>query len=175
MPEYRAYIVGQEGHFIRSVELLCTDDERAKEYAKLLVDGHHVSCGSEVGSSTSSNRNRPPDSRPRRHCIAGSRRLWLLTHARRACYPKSMRSVTPSNLANPESAARKLIEIATATEAVQDGRIHIELINLSFLRAGGSPAEYRAGIEHAMNKGWLWRHGSGVYVKFTHLGAEQFA
>jgi hypothetical protein len=42
MPEYRAYIVGQEGQFIRSVNLLCTDDEQAQEYAKQLVDGHDV-------------------------------------------------------------------------------------------------------------------------------------
>jgi hypothetical protein len=50
---------------------------------------------------------------------------------------------------------------------VQDGRIHIELINLPFLNAGGTPAEFRAGIEHTITKGWLWRHESGVYVKFT--------
>jgi hypothetical protein len=31
--------------------------------------------------------------------------------------------------ANPETAARKLIEIANSVEAVQDGRIFIELIN----------------------------------------------
>jgi hypothetical protein len=31
--------------------------------------------------------------------------------------------------ADPEAAARKLIEIANSVEAVQDGRIHIELIN----------------------------------------------
>jgi len=31
----------------------------------------------------------------------------------------------------------------------------------------GSPAEYRAGIERAIAKGWLWRHESGTYVKFT--------
>ena len=31
--------------------------------------------------------------------------------------------------ADPEKAARKLIEIANATEAVQDGRIYIEKIN----------------------------------------------
>jgi hypothetical protein len=31
--------------------------------------------------------------------------------------------------ANPEAAARKLIEIANSVEAVQDGRIYIELIN----------------------------------------------
>jgi hypothetical protein len=34
---------------------------------------------------------------------------------------------------NPEIAARKLIEIANAVEAVQDGRIYIELINAPFL------------------------------------------
>jgi hypothetical protein len=77
--------------------------------------------------------------------------------------------------ADPAAAARKLVEIANAAEAVQDGRIHIELINAPFLSAGGTPAEYRAGIEHAISKGWLWRHESGVYVKFTPAGAELFA
>jgi hypothetical protein len=35
--------------------------------------------------------------------------------------------------ADPETAARKLIEIANSVEAVQDGRIHIEKINAPFL------------------------------------------
>jgi hypothetical protein len=35
--------------------------------------------------------------------------------------------------ADPEKAARKLIEIANTVEAVQDGRIHIEKINGPFL------------------------------------------
>ena len=69
--------------------------------------------------------------------------------------------------ADPEKAARKLVEIANAAEAVQDGRIYIELINGPFLQVGGSPAEYRAGMEHAIAKGWLWRHESGVYVKLS--------
>lgn len=42
MAEYRAVIVGADGHFIRAVELVCPDDETAKEYAKQLVDGHDV-------------------------------------------------------------------------------------------------------------------------------------
>jgi hypothetical protein len=47
--------------------------------------------------------------------------------------------------ADPEAAARKLIEIANAAEAVQNGRIHIEKINGPFLyKEGGSPAEYGA-------------------------------
>jgi hypothetical protein len=42
MPEYRAYIVGTDGRFVRAVELLCPDDDSAKEYAQNLVDGHDV-------------------------------------------------------------------------------------------------------------------------------------
>jgi hypothetical protein len=46
-----------------------------------------------------------------------------------------------------------VIEIANAAETVQDGRIYVELINGPFLKAGGSPAEYVAGIEPAMANG----------------------
>jgi hypothetical protein len=58
--------------------------------------------------------------------------------------------------ADPEKAARKLLEIANETEAIQDGRIHIEKINAPFLfKEGGSPAEYGAGLAVAVAKGWL--------------------
>ena len=78
--------------------------------------------------------------------------------------------------ADPEKAARKLIEIANATEAVQDGRIHIEKVNGPFLyREGGTPAEYKAGLDLAIARGWLELHESGTYVKFTQAGAELFA
>jgi hypothetical protein len=77
--------------------------------------------------------------------------------------------------ADPDKAARKLIEIANAVEAVRDGRIHIELINAPFLQGRGSPAEYKAGLDTAIAKGWLTIHRSGVYVKFTPAGAELFA
>jgi hypothetical protein len=77
--------------------------------------------------------------------------------------------------ADPEEAARKLIEIANTTEAVQDGRIYIELVNGPFLKAGGSPAEYGAGLKLAIERGWLWLHESGTYVKFTPAGAELLA
>lgn len=48
-----------------------------------------------------------------------------------------MRFVEPSHLTDPDVAARKLVEIANATDAVQDGRIYIERINGAFLEAGG--------------------------------------
>jgi hypothetical protein len=81
----------------------------------------------------------------------------------------------PRPYGDPDKAARKLVEIANSVEAVQDGRIHIEKVNLPFLRAGGSPAEYGAALELAIARGWLWKHESGTYVKFTPAGAELFA
>ena len=77
--------------------------------------------------------------------------------------------------ADPDKAARKLIEFANSADAYMDGRIPIEAINGPFLRAGGSPAEYGAGLDLAIARGWLWRHESGTYVKFTQTGAELFA
>jgi hypothetical protein len=62
-----------------------------------------------------------------------------------------------------------------ATEADRDQRIAIELINLPFLRTGASADEYRAGIERAIENGWLVRHESGTFVKFTQAGADLFA
>jgi hypothetical protein len=87
-----------------------------------------------------------------------------------------MKYATTRPFADPEAAARKLLEIANSTEAVQDGRIHIEKLNGSFLfKEGGSPAEYKAGLELAIVRGWLWLHESGTFVKFTQAGAELFA
>jgi hypothetical protein len=78
--------------------------------------------------------------------------------------------------ADPEKAARKLFEIANATEAVQDGRIHIEKINGPFLFShSGSPQEYGARLDYAIERGWLWLHESGTFVKFTRAGADLFA
>jgi hypothetical protein len=57
---------------------------------------------------------------------------------------------------------------------VQNGRIYIELVNAPFLRAGGSAGEFRAGIDRAIAKGWLIRHESGTYLRFTEAGAALF-
>ena len=78
-----------------------------------------------------------------------------------------MKLVDPHSSADPDAAARKLVEIANGVEAVQDGRIFIERVNEPFLAAGGSGEQFRAGIERAIALGWLWRHESGTYVRFT--------
>jgi hypothetical protein len=86
-----------------------------------------------------------------------------------------MKFVEPNQFTDPDTAAHKLAEIANATEAVQDGRIYIELINGAFLEAGGTPDQYRAALARAITLGWLSRHESGTYVKFTEAGADLFA
>jgi hypothetical protein len=50
------------------------------------------------------------------------------------------------------------------------------LINGPFLfKDKGSPAEYGAGMELAIERGWLVMHESGTFVRFTPAGAELFA
>ena len=78
--------------------------------------------------------------------------------------------------ADPEKAARKLLEIANAVEVVHDGRIYIELINGPFLfDLKGTPDEFLTGLDLAIERGWLVLHESGTYVKFPQAGAELFA
>ncbi|TFW52004.1 hypothetical protein CT676_42990 [Bradyrhizobium sp. MOS001] len=75
--------------------------------------------------------------------------------------------------ADPEAAARKLVELAANVEAVQDGRIYIERINAPFLfKLGGKGSEFGAGIKHAVENGWLELHESGTYVRLLRPGAD---
>ena len=76
---------------------------------------------------------------------------------------RSMKFIDPQPFADPDAAA------------VQDGRIFIERVNEPFLLAGGSGDDFRAGIERAVDLGWLFRHESGTYVKFADSGASLFA
>jgi len=59
-----------------------------------------------------------------------------------------------------------LVEIAAGIEPVEDGRIHIEKINVPFLyahKAKGS--EFRTGLAFAVERSWLELHESGTYVR----------
>jgi hypothetical protein len=47
--------------------------------------------------------------------------------------------------------------------------------NAPFLTAGCGCDDFRAGIKRAIALGWLWRHESGTYLKFTDSGAALFA
>jgi hypothetical protein len=56
--------------------------------------------------------------------------------------------------ADPEKAARGILEIANTIEPVQDGRIYVELINAPFLfRNKASGSEYGAGMKLCIERG----------------------
>ena len=42
MQEYRAYLIGPDGHIQQRIDLLCADDDAAKERARQLVNGHDL-------------------------------------------------------------------------------------------------------------------------------------
>ena len=87
-----------------------------------------------------------------------------------------MKYATERPYSDPEKAVRRLLEHAHAFEPIQDGRIYIEKLNGPFLFGDkGTPAEYSAGLELAVARGWLALHESGSYVEFTAAGADLFA
>ncbi|WP_257164719.1 hypothetical protein [Bradyrhizobium sp. SRS-191] len=82
-----------------------------------------------------------------------------------------MKFVSPSRYADPELAARELVRIAAGIEPVYDNRIYIEKINWPMLtELKAAPAEYKAGLDLAVARGWLWLHESGTYVRLTEAG-----
>jgi hypothetical protein len=42
MAHYRAYFIGRDGHFKKTVDLICDDDDGARKYARQMVNGHDV-------------------------------------------------------------------------------------------------------------------------------------
>lgn len=77
-----------------------------------------------------------------------------------------MKLISERPFANPEAAARTLVELAAGIEPVQDGRIHIEKVNAPFLytlKASGS--KFGAGIKYVVECGWLELHESGTYLR----------
>jgi len=80
--------------------------------------------------------------------VSSMAELWLRLGPNRA-----MKFIEPNHLADPDVAARKLVKIANAAEAVQDGRIFIERVNGPFLDQGGTPHQYRAALERAISLG----------------------
>jgi hypothetical protein len=84
--------------------------------------------------------------------------------------------IQPRLYADPEAAARKIVEIAYGLGEVWDGRLFVEKLNWAMLTENGaSPAEWSAGIKLAVENGWLWRHESGSFYRFTRAGKDLFA
>ena len=87
-----------------------------------------------------------------------------------------MRLTADRPYADPEKAARRLMEHARAFEPVQDRRIYIDKLNAPLLYVDkGTPDEYLSGLTFAVERGWLTIHESGTFVKFTQSGSDLFA
>ena len=48
MRDYRAYLIGEDGHFVGAIDLVCPDDESAKQQARQLVGGHDFELWQEA-------------------------------------------------------------------------------------------------------------------------------
>ena len=50
MPDYRAYTVGLDGHFLKSDEFVSADDDSAAKHALRLVEDHDIElwCGNRL-------------------------------------------------------------------------------------------------------------------------------
>ena len=59
-------------------------------------------------------------------------------------------------------------------DASEDGRFYVEKVNAAFLREGGWPDEYRAGIDKLKADGLIDMHDSGAFFRFTDKGARRF-
>ena len=73
-----------------------------------------------------------------------------------------------SQSASPEGAARKILAIVTEETAAGEIMM-VGAVNLKFLTAGGTAEDCAAGMEYAVEQGWL--EAAGVAVRLTDLGA----
>jgi len=86
-----------------------------------------------------------------------------------------MKFVSDRPFAGPDAAARKLMQLGQRRRAGA-GRPHLyRKINWAFLiwpAIRATPSEYKAGLDLATAKGWLWLHESGTYVKLTEASEQ---
>lgn len=75
--------------------------------------------------------------------------------------------------ADPEAAARKLVESPGSIKPMQNGRIFFGIINGPFLcGASGTGRNFRTGLTFAVERDWIKRHESCTHVRLTGLRPE---
>jgi hypothetical protein len=76
--------------------------------------------------------------------------------------------------ADPEEAARRIVEIANAVEPNLRAHPHRENQRAVSVRDRGSLTEYGAGLKLVIERRCLKMHESGTFVTFTPTGSESF-
>ena len=84
-----------------------------------------------------------------------------------------MKSLSQNAL--PANAAKRLLELASTIDASYDGRVYVENVNIAFLREGGSPDEYRAGIDRLKADGLIDMHRRADFSGLPRKAALRFA
>jgi hypothetical protein len=74
-----------------------------------------------------------------------------------------------ATLPTPEEAARRILSIFALNNSRPDDVLMAEQANFAFRQAGGSAAEFQAGLEYAVQNGWL-EIGENNTIKLTNAG-----
>jgi hypothetical protein len=69
----------------------------------------------------------------------------------------------------PEESARRILSIFALNNSRPDDVLMAEQANFAFRQAGGSAAEFQAGLEYAVQNGWL-EISENDTIKLTNVG-----
>jgi hypothetical protein len=83
-----------------------------------------------------------------------------------------MKFITDRPFADPEAAARKLLELVLHSDIDVGQYTYVGKVNQDFLSAGGSVAEYIAGRDHAIAQGWFEIDRSKTRIVLLQAGAD---
>jgi hypothetical protein len=83
-----------------------------------------------------------------------------------------MKYITDRPFAEPEAAARKLLEIVRAKEIAVGQYTYTGVTNSAFVAAGGSVEEYSAGRKYATAQRWFEIDSSGTRIILLQAGAD---
>ena len=79
------------------------------------------------------------------------------------------------NFDNPEYVADvMLLGTVYSTATVVKPGVPTELLLARFRQAGGTQAQYDAGLRHALDVGWLVLDEAGTSVEFTQAGIDLY-
>ena len=84
-----------------------------------------------------------------------------------------MKLTADRTYAEPEAAARKLLDIVRAS--IAESKLpyaYTGATNIAFMRAGGSVPEYSAGVAFAKARHWFQIERSGTRIELLPDGAE---
>jgi tannase/feruloyl esterase len=109
MKEYRAYVIGPDGHIVRRIDLYCADEEAAKERARQLANREPI----ELWQGDQCIARFKPTQENLRAPSRESRALLLHAHAHKiraahgADRPDAVRRFNSGRSCNPENGGRQ--------------------------------------------------------------------